>query len=222
LNKSCKCNNPDFMPLSDICTDPECEDICLLRCQDSLCLQDTSCKTDAECLQKGSKICDGGRCVECTVDKDCDVKNDETCESGLCHKPCTQNEECGLFEECQKGDCVYVGCSSDRECILAANRGTQINGSGGTANQNPAPISSSSDPRLYKCLASTDGSKINTCQIPCENDGSCGQFQVCDAGYCRFVGCNDDEECRVPRHLEPDDERRQAVCRDRQVRKAAI
>ncbi|HXK17990.1 MAG TPA: hypothetical protein VNG33_09315 [Polyangiaceae bacterium] len=198
-SKTCKCQNPDYDPTADICTDPDCEDICLLRCQDSLCVQDKSCKTDAECLAVGSQICDGGRCVECLTKKDCDVKNDETCENGVCHKPCAQNEECPLFDECQSGDCVYVGCQSDRECILAASRGQQIVGSGGTSGtQNAAPTGSNGDdPRLYKCLPSTDGSKTNTCKIPCENDGSCGQFQVCSAGYCKFIGCKTDEECRA-------------------------
>jgi hypothetical protein len=196
--KICRCQNPEYDPAADICTDEECENICLLRCQDSLCLEDKSCKTDAECLAVGLKVCDeNGRCVECTVDKDCDEKNGETCESGLCHKPCTQNEECGLFEECDKkaGDCKYVGCQDDRDCILAASRG-QVVGTGGTSGQNTAP-SSSDDPRLYKCLASDAGSDIKTCKIPCENDGSCGQFQVCDAGYCKFVGCENDEQCRA-------------------------
>jgi hypothetical protein len=195
-SKSCRCQNPDYDPAADICADPDCEDICLLRCQDSLCLEDKSCKTDAECLAVGLQVCDGGRCVECTVDKDCDVKNDETCESGLCHKPCTQNEECGLFEECNKGDCKYVGCASDRECILAASRG-QVGGTGGTSGQNTQAISGGDDPRLYKCLPSESDAKIGVCKIPCENDGSCGQFQVCDAGYCKFVGCDTDESCRA-------------------------
>ena len=92
-----------------------------------------------------------------------------------------------------------MGCQSDRECILAASRGQVAGTGGGTGTQNAAPSSSSSndDPRLYKCLSNDDGSKIKVCKIPCENDGSCGQFQVCDAGYCKFVGCDNDEECRA-------------------------
>lgn len=187
----CNCQNPDYDPTADICTDPMCEDVCLLRCTDNLCLEDKSCKTDNECLALGLQICDGGRCVECTTDKDCDVKNDETCEKGICTKPCTQNEECGLFEECQKGDCVYVGCTSDRECILAASRNSAPENPGTTA----AVSGGADDPRLYQCLA-TEGSKYKTCKIPCENDGSCGQFQVCDGGFCKFIGCETDEECR--------------------------
>ncbi len=198
-NRICNCTNPLYDPADPICTDPDCENICLLRCEDSLCVQDKSCKTDTECLAVGLTTCDGGRCVQCTVDKDCDVKNNETCEKGLCHKPCTQNEECGLFEACGKtGDCVYVGCQTDRECILAASRGSQIShpGTGGSGNVQLA-TSSSDDPRLYKCLPSEGDAKINTCKIPCENDGSCGQFQVCDKGYCKFVGCETDDECRA-------------------------
>jgi hypothetical protein len=134
--------------------------------------------------------------VQCTEDTDCNVKDDETCEKGLCHKPCKQNEECGLFEECSKGDCVYVGCQTDRECILAASRGSQ-GGTGGTSGNAQAAVSGPDDPRLYKCLPSEPGSKINACKIPCENDGSCGQFQACDEGYCKFVGCKTDDECRA-------------------------
>jgi hypothetical protein len=192
--KSCRCQNPDYMPASDICTDADCEDICLLRCQDSLCLEDKSCKTDAQCLALGLTKCDGGRCVDCTTNKDCDTKNDETCERGQCVKPCTQNEECGLFEACQKdGTCKYVGCESDKECILAASRNTQVTPGDGTAQ---AVSGSADDPRLYKCLPS-ETADYKTCKIPCENDGSCGQFQVCDGGYCKFVGCDSDEECRA-------------------------
>lgn len=187
----CNCINPEYDPTNEICTDPDCEDICLLRCTDSLCVQDQSCKTDAECIAKGLQICDGGRCVQCTSNKDCDTDSDETCEKGLCKKPCTQNEECGLFEECKKGDCVYVGCQSDRECILAASRNQTQNPSTEAAVSGGAD-----DPRLYRCLKS-DTADYNVCKIPCENDASCGQFQVCDGGFCKFIGCETDEECRA-------------------------
>ena len=199
LNRTCDCVNPLYNPEDPICADPECEDICLLRCEDSLCITDKSCKTANDCLAVGLPTCDDdGRCVECTADEDCDEKNDETCEKGACHKPCTQNEECGLFEACDGGDCVYVGCQSDRECILAASRGSQIGnpGTGGTGNSQLA-VSGADDPRLYKCLPSEGDATVNTCKIPCENDGSCGQFQVCDKGYCKFVGCETDDECRA-------------------------
>jgi hypothetical protein len=86
---------------------------------------------------------------------------------------------------------VYVGCNDDRECILAASRGL---GTGGTSGNPQA--AGADDPRLYQCLANDSDPKHKTCKIPCENDGSCGQFQVCDEGYCKFVGCENDEQCR--------------------------
>jgi hypothetical protein len=198
-SRICNCTNPEFDLSAPICTDKACENICLLRCSDdSRCVEDTSCKTDLDCNKVGLQICDGGRCVQCTVDDDCNTDEKETCEKGLCHRPCSQDEECGLFEACNKktGDCEYKGCLSDRECILAAS-GNVVNPVP-TPGSNAAPITGGSDdPRLYKCLPSEVDPKINTCKIPCENDGSCGQFQACDNGYCKFIGCESDEECRA-------------------------
>jgi hypothetical protein len=192
-NRICNCQNPEYNPSDPICTDPDCEDICLLRCQDELCLKDNSCETAADCAATGLPICDGGRCVQCTDDDECDEDANETCEKGRCEKPCEHDEECGLFEACDAGDCVYVGCNDDKECILAAARGQD--GVGGT---NGGGISSGGDdPRLFKCLPSEADPKIKTCKIPCENDGSCGQFQVCNDGYCKFIGCDTDEQCRA-------------------------
>lgn len=190
--RTCDCTNPEYDPADPICADEDCIDICLLRCRDQLCVQDDSCEIDSDCFNAGLQICDGGRCVQCTADSDCDEDADETCESGQCHRPCKFNEECGIFEECNgAGDCEYVGCRSDRECILAAARGLD-NGEG--PNE---PVGRGDDPRMFKCLPSDTESGINTCKIPCENDGSCGQFQVCDGGYCKFIGCENDEECRA-------------------------
>jgi hypothetical protein len=189
--RTCNCVNPVYNPNDDICFDEDCEDVCLLRCQDSLCLADKSCKTDAQCVALGLQICDGGRCVECTKNSECDEDNDEECVDGACHKPCTQNEECPLFNDCEDGECVYRGCSDDRECILAVARGLQ-----GEPGDGEIAAAGADDPRLYQCLASDSDPDHKTCKIPCENDGSCGQFQVCDDGYCKFVGCDIDEQCR--------------------------
>ena len=190
-NRSCNCANPDYNPADPICLDPECKDICLLRCDAELCVKDNSCKADIDCVRVGLQFCDAERCVACKASMDCDETKDETCEKGLCKKPCTKNEECPIFDECQAGACVYVGCKSDRECILSA--------SGAAAGTNVgAGLGSSEDARLLKCLPSEAEPTISTCKIPCENDGSCGsEFQVCDKGYCKFVGCENDEECRA-------------------------
>lgn len=191
-SRFCNCTNPSYDPTHEICTDPECDDVCLLRCQDQLCVEDDSCEVDSDCFNVGLQICDGGRCVQCTADADCDEDADETCESGMCHRPCKFNEECGLFEQCNSaGDCEYVGCQSNRECILAAARGDD---GIGVLQATPG---GADDPRLFECLPSDSEAGINVCKIPCENDGSCGQMQVCDRGYCKFIGCETDDECRA-------------------------
>ncbi|HEY6080383.1 MAG TPA: hypothetical protein VIW29_16325 [Polyangiaceae bacterium] len=196
LGRTCNCANPVYDPTDPICTDPECTDICLLRCDNERCLKDNSCEVDQDCLVVGStaRLCDSGRCVQCKEDEDCDPDSDETCVEGRCDKPCQQDEECGMFEACDvdSGECVYRGCTSDRECVLAAARG----GNEGVGGSGPI-LTTTDDPRLFKCLESDTDATIKICKIPCENDGSCGQFQVCDAGFCKFVGCETNEECRA-------------------------
>jgi hypothetical protein len=190
-NRTCNCANPDYVPGSAICTDPDCEDICTLRCEGERCVQDRSCEVDTDCINFGLQLCDDSRCVQCKTDTDCDEEGDETCDAGVCHKPCQRNEECPLFNACDDdtGECVYVGCTSDRECILAAT--------GAGNGESPGPTLGGEDPRLLKCLASEADPELKTCKIPCENDGSCGAQSVCDGGYCKFIGCENNEECRA-------------------------
>lgn len=186
----CNCQNPEYSPSDPICTDPDCEDVCTLTCENELCVTNHSCETNTDCVTPGLSQCrSDGRCVQCLEDEDC-VDDQQTCVEGSCRKPCEHNEECPLFEECntKSGKCEYVGCRSDRECVLAASRPS-------VDPENPSP-SAAEDPRLLKCLPSTADPQVMTCKIPCENDGSCGAQSVCDEGYCRFIGCKDDEECR--------------------------
>ena len=188
----CSCTNPQYAPSSAICTDPDCVNLCTLKCSEERCVQDTSCTTNANCLAGTKHICSEGSCVQCVEDDDCNTDTGEQCRNNVCKKPCTANEECPLFQGCVNGDCVETGCQSDRECVLAANMGS------GTGGQSGVLVSTSgNDPRLRKCLPSDDDPKINTCKIPCENDGACGSdFEICDKGYCRFIGCETDDECR--------------------------
>jgi hypothetical protein len=192
----CSCANPDYEPGNPICTDEDCDPsaVCTLRCDEERCVQDTSCEEDIDC-NAAAPMCDDGRCVECLKESDCNEDDNEECISGFCHKPCEVNEECGLFSECQgDGTCKYVGCKADKDCILAANRGIG-DGIGGTTNTGIS--SGSDDARLFKCLPSETEEDVGVCKIPCENDGSCGQFQVCSSGYCKFIGCENDEQCRA-------------------------
>jgi hypothetical protein len=181
-NRFCDCDNPDFDPFDPICTDEDCEDICTLKCDDERCLEDTTCEENVDCFAFGRSLCDDGVCVDCVEDDDCDTDGDEECVSGTCIRPCTENEECPLFHECDEGECIERGCTSDRECILAVGAG----------------VVGGEDARLSECLPSDFDPDINTCKVPCENDGACAsELQICEAGYCKFIGCEEDEECRA-------------------------
>lgn len=180
VNRFCNCVNPEYNPTDDICTDEDCDNVCTLRCDNELCVPDTSCDDDDDCVGI-SDICEDGRCVECVDDDDCD-DDDEECVNNFCEKPCSSNEECPLFHACDDGECVARGCGSDTECILAASR----LGNGAVE-----------DPRLYQCLEASGDSDMRVCKLPCENDASCASFEVCDDGYCVFIGCKTNEECRA-------------------------
>jgi len=189
-SRTCNCTNPAYNPSAAICTDPDCTDLCTLRCDSERCVPDLSCKADIDC-GAGSPICSDGQCVQCKVDTDCG--DGKSCDKGVCHAPCKHNEECSAFYECNttSGACEYAGCKSDRECVLAASASNQ--------NQTPqsVPMPSGEDPRLLKCMPSETDPMHNTCKIPCENDGACGAQSVCDGGYCKFIGCETNEECRA-------------------------
>jgi hypothetical protein len=184
-SRRCGCSNPLYDPSNPICSDPDCTDICNLRCNEERCVPDTSCDADIDCLINGLRHCTAqGQCIECetaTEEIDCPGEG-EVCRDGACLVPCKLNEECPLFHQCDvgTGDCVATGCSSDRECILA------LSTSG-----------SSQDARLTKCLPSDSDPTIKTCKVPCENDAACPRdFEVCNDGYCTFIGCETNEDCR--------------------------
>lgn len=199
----CNCTNPEYDPTDPICSDPDCDNVCTLRCEDELCVADTSCEEDSDCAGSVNDICEDGRCVECLDDDDCN-DSEEECVNNFCEKPCTTNEECPLFHACDDGECVERGCGSDTECILAASR----LGNGAIE-----------DPRLYQCLEVGGDSDLRVCKLPCENDAGCASSEVCEDGYCVFIGCKTNEECRAYLGLEneeTDDKKpyiTKAVCR---------
>jgi hypothetical protein len=189
----CDCRNPDYDPLDELCSDPECIDVCTLTCEDRQCRPNTSCETDDACLGLEQSICESVRCVECVEDEDCSEDDNEECIDNVCDKPCEVNEECPLFNECDDGECVYVGCQSDRECVLAAN-------SGPLRFDEPGP---GGEPRLAECLESEEDSDLKVCKVPCENDVECpSDFDLCVDGFCKFMGCDSDADCRAFLGLE--------------------
>ena len=181
-SRRCDCENPAYDPSDPICRDSDCsEDVCKLKCENEACVADVSCERDVDCLSSGAgRYCESGACVACRSDEECGVEG-QSCVDNRCKAACTQNEECPLFHACDSGSCVETGCTSDRECILAVGRKAE----------------SGEDARLAKCLPSAADANVKECKIPCENDGACGsELEVCEAGFCKFVGCDTDEECR--------------------------
>jgi hypothetical protein len=169
----CNCQNPDYQPANPICTDPDCDNICGFTCQDERCVVDKHCESDKECAAV-TPYCAEGACVECRTKDDC--KNEE-CVDGHCGPECESDTQCKLFESCQKNHCVFVGCRTDRECVLQA-------GSSG----------STQDPRLAKCQIKDD---VGTCVFPCEIDAQCASTEICLDGICSYLGCETDSECKT-------------------------
>lgn len=169
----CNCKNPEYLPTDPICTDPDCDGICAFTCTDDRCVADTGCTADSQCAVS-KPFCTMGVCGECRTKDDC---KDEDCIDGHCGPACTSDTQCGLFEACQTGKCVYVGCRSDRECVLKASSANSAQGQ---------------DPRLSKC--SVEGN-LGTCVFPCEIDAQCAATEVCFEGVCKYIGCERDSEC---------------------------
>lgn len=157
-------------------------DRCELKCEEGACVQDLSCDDDQDCGFDGN--CSNGECVQCESDGDC--PGETQCEDNRCVDICETDESCPLFHDCEDGDCVETGCQNDRECVLFTNDGN--------------------------ATCSDDGE----CLLPCTTDAECNQgsdgfFQICEEGKCKFVGCENDRECRIALGLANTDSA-QATC----------
>lgn len=167
----CDCSNPDYDPADEICDDPDCDGVCTLVCDNNLCVEDESCENDDECPSL-APICNDGVCVECEKDKECDADNDEECNAGFCEAPCEFDQECPYFNECNKGECEYVGCQDNTDCVL------YFSGVDGA--------------RLAECVMIDE---VGECRIPCENDSHCSETQICQDRFCEEIGCESDAQC---------------------------
>jgi hypothetical protein len=174
--RACACENPNYSPMSPICSDHDCDGLCLWACEDSRCVIPSSCSQDDECVG-ATPSCVDGKCVECRASADCSF--DKICVDGSCQTPCQGDAQCGLFEACQAGECVYVGCRSQRECTLVPD----VRSLGLTPGL---------DPRLLRCHTE-DG--VGRCLIPCQTDSQCSTTEVCSGGLCQYIGCDDSAEC---------------------------
>lgn len=175
---NCDCANPAYVPTLPVCTDPECDGLCQWTCEDSRCVIPTKCGTDDDCF--GSKPrCVNSECVECTDSADCSFE--KLCRSGNCETRCHDDTNCGLFEACQAGECINVGCRSDRECALIPD-------------VNALQLAPGFDPRLLRCHTEAG---VGKCVIPCDNDSQCAVTETCSAGLCKYIGCENADECKA-------------------------
>lgn len=175
---SCACENPSFDPADPVCSDPDCEGQCLWSCEESRCVLPSECASDDDCFGV-TPHCVDGTCAECTSERDCSF--DKTCIDGRCETRCENDTHCPLFEACHAGECVYVGCRSDRECTLIP--AVELLG-----------YAQGLDPRLLRCNTERG---IGRCIIPCQTDAQCPPTEVCEGGACRYIGCEEDAECKT-------------------------
>src|SRR6478609_8937317 len=64
-SRTCNCTNPDYNPNAAICTDPDCTDLCTLRCDDESCdagVCHARCKHNEECGAFYECNMDSGEC----------------------------------------------------------------------------------------------------------------------------------------------------------------
>ena len=102
----------------------------------------------------------------------------------VCLDPCESPDDCGndgdpLYNpdhySCQSGACVFDGCTSDAECEQS------LGAAYGCDDSLETPVC------VETCTVVDDCTKQDSL-----NDAD---NYECDAGFCRFLGCNDDQEC---------------------------
>lgn len=175
---SCDCTNPSYDPSAPVCEDEDCEGLCSHTCENSRCVIPSDCESREDCFGSTS-LCDEGKCVQCASSNDCSFG--KICLQGRCETACQDDNHCPLFEACQAGQCIYVGCRSHRECSLIPN----VEAIG---------LPSGVDPRLLRCNTEQG---IGKCIIPCQTDAQCPSSEVCEGGVCEYIGCETSAECKT-------------------------
>jgi hypothetical protein len=161
---------------------------CNRGCEDDRCVDTPlGCESSEECVSFSAPFCVAGACRECAEHGDCPGEGSR-CLAGRCEAPCVVDEQCPLFHACEIGECVEVGCQSDRECALYLN-----------------------DDRA-RCA---EGACGVPCEADWQCSSEPGQLalDVCVEGVCTFVGCETDAECRAYLGLENELGGVEAVCR---------
>jgi hypothetical protein len=167
---------------------------CNLDCVDELCMASSpGCSVSAECTSQQTPFCVDGACRQCEGDANCPGEGSQ-CVSGVCMSPCVIDENCPALHACEDGECVEVGCRSDRECVFLQRDAMAV----------------CRDGECYvPCETDTNcaGGRFMMDSDPAQS------FQICEDGRCRFVGCESDAECRAYLGLNETSGEARAVCR---------
>jgi len=112
----------DLDPESSSCTSFEALCVCdgsTYDCRENICQSRRACTSDTSCLT--TEVCDvaEGYCVGCLADADCGEGG--TCVNNVCTAGCQGDEDCPFFNQCMDGECIEVGCQTDRECKVYTN-----------------------------------------------------------------------------------------------------
>jgi hypothetical protein len=138
--------------------------VCNMQCNTNICTAVRKCSNDTECGTGGH--CQAGKCVLCTADSDCGGAN-QHCVSGMCRTGCERDEQCPLFSECKSGECIDVGCKSDRACYFATKDPFS------RCREGRCESSCTSDaqcPAMFACAAE------RCVFVGCETDAECRAF----------------------------------------------
>lgn len=127
--------------VGDVCVQCEEDSDCTsigysgYRCLGGSCI--SPCERNEECPLFNTCNASSGKCeyVGCTTDHECQIAymtadsdgrgatcetNPQAAEEGqpakVCQLSCTADAECGRFDVCNNGSCVFIGCESDEEC----------------------------------------------------------------------------------------------------------
>lgn len=115
-------------------TDDECssDEACIEFQCISGCVDDEDCDLFETC-DTDSKRCEH---TGCTSDRECILvlnRADAVCKTEdtttghpMCNVPCKENAECGTNNVCEDGECKFLGCETDDECVSYFKARNQI------------------------------------------------------------------------------------------------
>jgi len=159
---------------------------CSQHCIDELCMVSApGCTVSSECTSLQTPFCVGGTCRQCEGDANCPGEGAK-CVEGVCMAACVVDEQCPPQHDCMDGECVDVGCQTDRECVFMSGEA------------------------LSSCV---DGTCQTPCDTDSDCKSEQSPFQACVAGKCVFVGCETDAECRALLGLSSQPGTARAECR---------